>query len=52
MFVFRSGLRAGAVGVDEGIIDLALARVQIWSVVVGAEVGDLDLACTVVEARV
>ena len=23
-----------------------------WSVVVGAEVGDLDLACTIVEARV
>ena len=35
-------------GVDEGELDLALARVQIRSVVVGAEVGDLDLACTYV----
>jgi hypothetical protein len=39
-------------GVDEGVTDLALARVQIRSVVAGAEVGDLDLAFTVVEARV
>ena len=31
---------------------MAPARVQIRSVVAGAEVGDSDLACTVVEARV
>ena len=39
-------------GVDKGITNLALARVQIQSVGVGAEVGDPDLACTVIEARV
>jgi hypothetical protein len=44
------GHRASAAGVDEGVPDLALARVQIQSAVVGAEVGDLDLACTIVEA--
>ena len=38
--------------VDEGVTDLALARVQIWLVMAGAKVGDLDLACTIVEARV
>ena len=26
-------------GVDEGVLDLALARDQIWSVVIGAELG-------------
>ena len=41
---------AGAADVDEGVIDLALARVQIWSVIASAEVEDPDLACTVVEA--
>ena len=39
-------------GVDTGVTDLTLSRVQIQSVVAGAEVGDPDLACTVVEARV
>ena len=39
-------------GVDAGLTDLALARVQIRSVMVGAEVGDPDLACTIIEARV
>ena len=39
-------------GVDVGLIDLALARVLIRSVVAGAEVGDPNLACTVIEARV
>ena len=38
--------------IDEGVTNLALARVQIRSVMAGAEVGDLDLAYTVVEARV
>ena len=38
--------------VDEGVTDLALARVQIQSVGVGAEVGDPDLACTVIKTRV
>ena len=46
------GRGAGATGVDEGVIDLALARVQIQSVMAGTEVGDLDLACTIIEARV
>ena len=36
--------------IDEGVLDLALARVQIWLVMIGAKVGDLDLAYTVVEA--
>ena len=36
--------------VDDGITDLALAWVQIRLVVAGAKVGDLDLACTIVEA--
>jgi len=49
---YQRGCRASAAGVDEGVTDLALARVQIRSVMEGAEVGDLDLACTVVEARV
>ena len=31
---------------------MALARVQIWSVMAGAKVEDLDLASTIVEARV
>ena len=46
------GRRAGAASTDAGLIDLALARVQIRSVVAGAEVGNPDLACTVIEARV
>ena len=44
------GRRVGAAGVDEGVPDLALARVQIWLVMIGVEVGDLDLAYTIVEA--
>ena len=40
------------VDVDVGLIDLALARVQIRSIMAGAKVGDLDMACTVIEARV
>ena len=39
-------------GVDEGVIDLASARVQIRSVMVGAKVADPNLAYTIVEARV
>jgi hypothetical protein len=39
-------------GVDEGVTDLASARVQIQSIVASAMVGDLDLACTIIEARV
>ena len=39
-------------GVDKGVTDLAPTRVQIRSIVAGAEVGDPDLACTIVEARV
>jgi hypothetical protein len=31
---------------------LASARVQIQSIVASAVVGDLDLACTIIEARV
>jgi hypothetical protein len=38
--------------IDEGVTDLALARVQIQSIVASAMVGDLDLACTIIEARV
>jgi len=33
------GRRAGATGVDEGVPDLAPARVQIWSVMTGAVLG-------------
>ena len=40
------------VGVDKGVTDQAPARVQIRLVLAGAEVGDMDLACTIVEARV
>ena len=36
--------------VDEGVPDLAPAWVWIQLVVIGAEVGDLDLAYTIVEA--
>ena len=49
---YHRGRGAGAADVDEGVIDLALARVQIWSVIASAEVEDPDLACTVVKARV
>ena len=38
--------------VDGRVTDLVLARLQIRSIVVGAEVGDPDLACTIIEARV
>ena len=44
------GHGTGAVGVDEGVPDPAPARVWIQLVVIGAEVGDLDLAYTIVEA--
>jgi len=44
--------RAGAASIDAGLTDLALARVQIRSIIAGAEVGDPDLACTIVEPRV
>ena len=40
---------AGAVGVDEGVPDLALAKVWIQLVMRGAKVGDLDPAYTIVE---
>ena len=36
-------------GIDEGVPDLALARVQIWLVMTGAKVGDPDLAYTIIE---
>ena len=36
---YHHGHRGGATGVDEGVLDLAPARDQIWSVVTGAEVG-------------
>ena len=36
-------------GVDEGVPDLAPARVQIRLVMIGAEVGDPDLAYTVIK---
>ena len=35
--------------VDEGVPDSASARVRIQLVVIGAKVGDLDLAYTIVE---
>ena len=33
------GRGAGVVDIDEGVTDLALAREQIWSVVIGAKLG-------------
>ena len=36
-------------GINEGVPDPALARVRIQLVVIGAEVGDLDLGYTIVE---
>ena len=36
--------------VDEGVPDPALARVQIRLVMIGAKLGGLDLAYTIVEA--
>ena len=39
-------------GIDAGLTDLALARVQIWSVVADAKVEDPNQACTIVEAMV
>jgi hypothetical protein len=44
------GRETSATDIDEGVPDPALARVQIWLVMTGAEVGDLDLAYTVIEA--
>jgi len=44
------GHRTSAASVDEGVPDLTLARVRIRLVMTGAEVGDLDLAYTIVEA--
>ena len=43
------GRRTGAVSVDKGVPDLALARVGIWLVMTGAKVGDLDPAYNIVE---
>ena len=45
----HSGRETGAACVDEGVLDLALTRVQIRQVMTGAEVGDPDLAYTVVD---
>jgi uncharacterized protein (DUF2267 family) len=36
--------------IDQGVLDLALARVLFQSVMAGIEVGDPNLAYTVVEA--
>jgi hypothetical protein len=47
---YHHGRRTGAIGVDEGVPDLALARVHIQLVVRGAEVGDPDSFDTVVKA--
>jgi hypothetical protein len=44
------GHGTGAADVDEGVPDPALARVRIRLVLTGAEVGDPDLAYTIVEA--
>jgi len=33
------GRGAGVAGVDEGVLDLAPARDQIWSIVIGADLG-------------
>ena len=46
---YHHGHRAGATGVDEGVLDLALARVRIQLVMIGDKVGDLDLAYTVIK---
>ena len=47
---YLRGQGTSAAGVDEGVPDLALARVWIWLVMTGAKVGDLDPAYTIVEA--
>ena len=44
------GRGIGAIGIDEGVPDPAPARVQIRLVMIGAKVGDPDLAYTIVEA--
>ena len=44
------GRGTSATGVDEGVPDPALARVQIRLVVTGAELGDPDLAYIIIEA--
>ena len=43
------GRGTGAAGVDVGVPDLALAKVQIRLFMAGAEVGDLDLSYTIIE---
>ena len=43
------GHGTSAAGVDEGVLDPALARVRIRLVMTGAEVGDLDPAYTIIE---
>jgi hypothetical protein len=57
VFVFRSGLIIVVTelvrpALMKGVTDLASAKVQIRSVMAGAEVGNPDLACTILEARV
>ena len=44
------GRGTAAAGIDEGVPDLTPARLQIQLVMIGAEVGDLDLAYTIIEA--
>ena len=44
------GRRTGVASIDKGVPDPALARVRVQLVVIGAEVGDLDLAYTIIEA--
>jgi hypothetical protein len=44
------GRETGVAGVDKGQPDLALARIRIRLVVIGAKVGDLNLAYTIIEA--
>ena len=36
---YHRGCGAGVTSVDEGVTDLALARDQIWSVMIGTELG-------------
>ena len=43
------GRGTSAAGIDEGVPDPTPARVQIWLVMTGTKVGDLDLAYTIVE---
>ena len=44
------GHETGVADVDKVVPDSASARVRIRSVMTGAEVGDLDLAYTIIEA--